>query len=58
MTPKCVKKDCPKGVSTGHALQRISPKGEDFVGVCEDHATEFDVVLDPLAKIIQDNNEL
>lgn len=33
----CDYEGCEHGIETGHALYRVSPKGEPFVGLCEEH---------------------
>lgn len=45
--------DCERGVITGHALYRVSPKGERFVGLCEEH---YAGEPEPVAKMIEERN--
>jgi hypothetical protein len=33
----CDHEGCNRGTHNGHALYRVSPKGQDFVGLCEWH---------------------
>lgn len=51
----CAQEGCENGLATGHALQRVSPKGpgQKFVGKCDEH---FDGQMDPVALVIQQDN--
>jgi hypothetical protein len=51
----CDYEGCTKGIDTGHALYRISPKGkgEKFVGLCEEN---YVGEPEPVAKIIEQAN--
>jgi hypothetical protein len=53
---KCAHPDCERGPATGHALHRISPKGEDFVGLCTEHMRKEHGHADPIAVLIEDHN--
>ena len=50
----CLENGCDKGPATGHALHRVSPKGQDFEGKCTDH---FEGQGDPIALAIEDRNQ-
>lgn len=50
----CAKDGCERGVRSGHALYRTSPKGELFQGRCEEH---FDGEPEPVAQMIEDRNQ-
>lgn len=50
----CEQKGCVRGpLDTGHALHRISPKGEKFRGKCTEH---FEGEPDPIVLAIEDRN--
>jgi hypothetical protein len=49
----CVHDGCERGYATGHALHRVSPKGELFKGKCGEH---FEGEVDPLVQAIEDRN--
>lgn len=53
MQRTCDYGDCPNGIATGHALHRVSPKGEPFVGMCDTH---FVGEPDPVAHLFQQAN--
>lgn len=50
---QCDHEGCENGIATGHALYRISLKGEAFVGLC---AVHYVGPLDPIAVAIEDHN--
>lgn len=52
----CDHDGCPKGIATGHALHRVSPKGpgQKFIGLCTEH---FAGTPDPVAQVIEDANQ-
>lgn len=49
----CADEGCDRGVRSGHALYRVSPKGEDFAGKCEEH---FAGEPEPIAQAIERRN--
>lgn len=49
----CAFPGCERGVPTGHALNRTSPKGEDFEGMCWEH---FEGEPEPIAQLIEEHN--
>jgi hypothetical protein len=49
----CVEDGCGRGCYTGHALYRVSPKGELFQGKCEEH---YQGPVDPIAQAIERRN--
>jgi hypothetical protein len=53
MQMTCDHEGCDKGIATGHALHRVSPKPGPFIGLCAEH---FAGVPDPVAQIIEDAN--
>lgn len=50
----CDRMGCQRGIATGHALFRTSPKGGPFRGLCSLH---FKGELEPVAKAIEDANQ-
>jgi hypothetical protein len=50
----CDRLGCHRGIATGHALFRTSPKGQTFRGLCSLH---FEGPLEPAAKAIEDANQ-
>jgi hypothetical protein len=57
MKRTCIKPGCERGIATGHALHRTSPKGEEFVGACTEHASEYQATVEPVAQIIEEENQ-
>ena len=49
----CDFEGCERGIATGHALHRVSPKGEPFVGLCAEH---FAGEPDPVAAVVEQAN--
>lgn len=49
----CVEVGCSRGIATGFALYRTSPKGEMFEGKCEEH---FDGEIEPIAQMVEQRN--
>jgi hypothetical protein len=51
----CDYEGCERGIDTGHALHRVSPKGkgQPFVGMCSEH---YAGTPDPVAQVIEDAN--
>lgn len=51
----CAEEGCERGIATGHALYRISPKGpgQKFIGKCEEH---FKGEPNPVAKVFEEDN--
>lgn len=50
----CAEDGCEKGRASGHALYRVSPKGELFEGKCAEH---FGGPLEPITQAIEDHNQ-
>lgn len=38
---------CGKGMTTGHSLFRINPKGQPGIWACAEHIKNTDVKIDP-----------
>lgn len=36
----CARPDCDRHPQRGDTVYRVSPKGEEFVGLCEEHLAE------------------
>jgi hypothetical protein len=55
MSYVCDHEGCDRGISTGHALHRVSPKGpgQQFAGLCAEH---YVGTPDPVAQAIEDAN--
>lgn len=55
MKRECDYEGCTKGIATGHALHRVSPKGpgQEFVGMCDEH---YAGRPDPVAMVFQRDN--
>jgi hypothetical protein len=50
----CDHEGCDRGIHSGHALYRTSPKGTPFVGLCEVH---YAGEPDPVARLIEQSNQ-
>jgi hypothetical protein len=50
---ECIEEGCSNGIATGHALHRVSPKGTEFEGKCDEH---FEGDPDEVAQLIQAHN--
>lgn len=55
MQKVCDHEGCDRGIDTGYALHRTSPKGkgQPFVGLCSEHYTGKP---NPVAQVIEDAN--
>lgn len=55
MKMTCDYPGCERGIATGHALYRVSPKGpgKPFVGMCREHAGQ---PYDPVTQVFEDDN--
>ena len=48
---------CNRGLATGHALYRTSPKGQPFFGRCAEHMGEpVDPGVRLITQVIEDDN--
>lgn len=49
----CDFEGCEKGIATGHALHRVSPKPGPFIGLCAEH---YAGTPNPAAQAVEDAN--
>lgn len=54
----CQEEDCERGpLTTGDALYRVSPKGQKFIGRCEEHLKgDPDEIVKSVVDAIQSKN--
>lgn len=50
---RCIQLNCERSTDKGYALYRVSPKGQDFEGMCEEHLTSDP---EPIAQMIERRN--